>query len=158
VDRQQKNIAGEMKKLKRLVKRMHLKQSIIKAGKSWQQMIPILVGILLLANLLNNILQKYYAVIFTGNYLKDTFIGALMGSVSFGMPLTSYIIGGESLQKGVSLLAVTAFIMTWTTVGIAMLPLEAKMLGKKFAIWRNILNFVFAIIISILTIVIIGKV
>jgi uncharacterized membrane protein YraQ (UPF0718 family) len=135
---------------------MKLKQGIIKAGKSWQQMIPILIGVLLLANLLNEVFQKYYAVIFTGNYLKDTFIGALVGSFSFGMALTSYVIGGEFLQKGVSLLAVTAFVMTWTTVGIAMLPLEAKMLGTRFAVWRNILNFIFAIIISIVTVGIIN--
>ena len=70
------------------------------------------------------------------------------------MALTSYVVGGEFLQRGVSLLAVTAFIMTWTTVGIAMLPLEAKMLGTKFAIWRNVFNFIFAIIISILTVLI----
>jgi len=134
---------------------MNLKQSIIKSGKSWRQMIPIMVGVLLLASLLNEIFQKYYDVIFTGNYFRDTIIGAIAGSFSFGMALTSYIIGGEFLQKGVSLLAVTAFVMTWTTVGIAMLPLEAKMLGKKFAIWRNILNFIFAIVISILTVTIV---
>ncbi len=117
-------------------------------------MIPILIGVLLLANLLNVILQKYYVVLFSGNYWKDTVVGALVGSFSFGVALTSYIVGGEFLDKGVSLLAVTAFIMTWTTVGVVMLPLEAKMLGKKFAIWRNILNFIFAIVISILTVVI----
>ena len=134
---------------------MNLKESVIKAAQSWRQMIPTLVGVLLLANLINAWFQKYYSVIFTGNYLKDTLIGAIAGSLSFGMALTSYIIGGEFLQKGVSLLAVTAFIMTWTTVGIAMLPLEAKMLGTKFAVWRNILNFIFAIIISILTVTIV---
>ncbi len=32
-----------------------------------------------------------------------------------------------------SLIAVTAFILTWTTVGLLMLPLESKFLGKKFA-------------------------
>ena len=53
---------------------------------------------------------------------------------------------------GVSLLAVTAFILTWTTVGVSMLPLEMKFLGKKFALLRNRINFIIAIIISILTI------
>lgn len=119
-----------------------------------QKMIPILVGMLLLAMLINNLAQRYYDKMFTGDYLKDTFIGAIAGSLSFGMALTSYVVGGEFLQRGVSLLAVTAFIMTWTTVGIAMLPLEAKMLGTKFAIWRNVFNFIFAIIISILTVLI----
>jgi len=42
--------------------------------------------------------------------------------------------------------------MTWTTVGSAMLPLEASFLGKKFAFIRNGINFVFAIIVSILTV------
>jgi len=133
---------------------VNLKESVIKAGKSLQKMIPILVGMLLLAMLINNLAQRYYDKMFTGDYLKDTFIGAIAGSLSFGMALTSYVVGGEFLQRGVSLLAVTAFIMTWTTVGIAMLPLEAKMLGTKFAIWRNVFNFIFAIIISILTVLI----
>ena len=133
---------------------MIFKQSFLKAIKNFKMMIPILVGVLLLANLLNNLLQKYYDSLFTGNYLKDTLVGALAGSFSFGMALTSYVVGGEFLQKGVSLLAVTAFIMTWTTVGVIMLPLEAKFLGRKFAIWRNVLNFIFAIVISILTVLI----
>jgi len=133
---------------------MTLQKSFEKALISFKQMMPILVGVLFLATLLNNVMQKYYGILFTGDYIRDTFIGALMGSFSFGMALTSYIVGGEFLDEGVSLLAVTAFIMSWTTVGIAMLPLEAKMLGKKFAIWRNIINFVFAIIISILTVLI----
>jgi len=133
---------------------MTLKQSFLKAIKNFKMMIPILVGVLLLATLLNSLLQKYYENLFTGDYLKDTFVGALAGSFSFGMALTSYVVGGEFLQKGVSLLAVTAFIMTWTTVGVIMLPLEAKFLGRKFAIWRNILNFIFAIVISILTVLI----
>ena len=137
---------------------MNLKQSTIKAGKSLQKMIPILVGVLLLATLLNNLAQRYYDKLFTGNYLKDTFIGAIAGSLSFGMALTSYVVGGEFLHNGVSLLAVTAFVMTWTTVGIMMLPLEAKMLGTKFAVWRNILNFIFAIVISILTVLILNMI
>ncbi len=137
---------------------MNLKQSTVKAGENLRKMIPILVGVLLLATLLNNLAQRYYDKLFTGNYLKDTFIGAIAGSLSFGMALTSYVVGGEFLHNGVSLLAVTAFVMTWTTVGIAMLPLEAKMLGTKFAVWRNILNFIFAIVISILTVLILNMI
>lgn len=106
----------------------------------------------MLINLLNPIFQKYYPLIFTGNFLLDPLIGAIGGSISFGIPITAYVVGGELLTRGVSLLAVTAFIMAWTTVGIAMIPLEIKFLGKKFAILRNFINFFIAIIISILTI------
>ncbi len=111
--------------------------------------LPILTGVLLLINLLDALLQGRYRQWFTGGYLHDTLIGALAGSISFGIPITSYIAGGELLAKGVSLLAVTAFIMSWTTVGLVMLPLEASFLGKKFALARNGLNFCFAILLAI---------
>lgn len=113
----------------------------------------MVIGVLLLVNLLNPLLKGFYPKVFTGNYLIDPVLGALGGSISFGIPLTSYVAGGELLAEGVSLLAVTAFLLAWTTVGLAMLPLEIVYLGKKFAIWRNIINFFFSIIVAILTIV-----
>jgi len=128
------------------------KQSFIKSIKSFKMAMPIMVGILLLINLVSVNFQKYYSVIFTGNTFLDSFIGAIAGSISFGMPVTSYIVGGELLQQGVSLLAAAAFIMAWTTVGLTMIPLEASFLGKKFAISRNVVNFIFAILIAIATI------
>ena len=39
----------------------------------------------------------------------DPLIGALAGSISFGVPVTSYIIGGELLEEGVSLMFVLHF-------------------------------------------------
>ena len=131
---------------------MFLKESIKKSLDSFKTMLPTLVGTLLLINLISVSAQGFYSNLFTGNYIKDSFIGALAGSISFGIPLTSYIIGGELLKQGVNLLAVTAFIMTWSTVGITMLPLEITMLGKRFALARNFFNFVFAIMIAIITV------
>lgn len=115
--------------------------------------LPIIIGILMLISILNPLFEKYYPKIFTGNYLLDPLIGAIAGSVSFGIPIASYVTGGELLKEGVSLLAVTAFILAWSTVGIMFMPLEISNLGKKFAIWRNALNFISSIIIAILTII-----
>jgi len=129
-----------------------MKTAIQKTISTYKQAIPIMFAVLLLINLINPLMKDIYTSIFSGNYITDSVIGALMGSISFGIPITSYVIGGELQTLGVSLLAVTAFVMTWTTVGIAMLPLEAKFLGKRFAIVRNSLNFVFSIIIAALTV------
>ncbi|MGD9275915.1 MAG: hypothetical protein PVJ67_01965 [Candidatus Pacearchaeota archaeon] len=129
-----------------------IKESAKKTFRVLKMATPIILGILLLLNILNPLFQKYYPLIFTGNYFLDPLIGALGGSIAFGIPFTAYITGGELLKSGVSLLAVAAFVIAWTTVGIAMLPLEIKFLGKKFAILRNTVNFVLAIIISTLTI------
>jgi len=128
------------------------KKAFLKAWLTMKTFLPIMIGILLLVNLINIFAKNYYSKIFTDNLILDPLIGAFAGSFSFGIPITSYVIGGELLKENISLIAITAFILTWTTVGIAMLPLEAKFLGKRFALIRNILNFIFAIIISILVI------
>lgn len=129
-----------------------IKQAIKKSWQAFRASLPITAGILLIISLLNIFLQDWYAKIFTGNTLVDPLIGALAGSISFGIPITSYIVGGELLLQGVSLLAIAAFIMAWTTVGVAMLPLEAMYFGKRFAFARNGINFIFSIIIAVLTI------
>ncbi len=128
-----------------------MQEALVKTWKNIRMAIPMTVGILMIISILNPILKNYYARIFTGNYFIDPFIGALAGSITFGIPITSYITGGELLKSGVSLLAVTAFVYAWTTVGVVMLPLEMSFLGKRFAIVRNSLNFVFSILVAILT-------
>ncbi len=133
-------------------KKFTMREATFKAIQSFKTSLPIMIGVLLLINLINLFIRDYYANIFTGNFILDPLVGALAGSFSFGIPITSYIVGGELLKEGISLIAITAFITSWSTVGIAMLSLEAKFLGKRFAFIRNGLNFVFAIIISILVI------
>lgn len=114
--------------------------------------LPIVLGILMLVNFLNPLLVRFYATIFTGSYIIDPFIGAVVGTLSFGIPVVSYVTGGEMLKQGVSLVAVTAFIISWSTVYFVMLPLEISNLGRKFAILRNTMNFAASILIAILTV------
>lgn len=129
-----------------------MKQALVKTLSLFKMVLPMLGGILLLLSLLQQLFQHHYQDWFTGNYLLDPLIGAVAGSIAFGIPITSYVAGGELLHGGVSLVAVTAFIMTWTTVGLIMIPLEASFLGKRFAVIRNLLNFIFAILVAVATV------
>ena len=133
-------------------KPLAFRESIYRSAQVFKTFLPIMIGILLVINLIDIYAKDYYSRLFTGNLVLDPLIGAIVGSISFGIPVTSYIAGGELLKNGVSLIAISAFIMSWSTVGIAMLPLEAKFLGRRFAIIRNTINFTFAIVISILTV------
>ncbi|MEA2064755.1 MAG: hypothetical protein U9O66_00465 [Patescibacteria group bacterium] len=131
-----------------------MKDAFVKTLNSLKQTIPIIVGVLFLLGFVIAVIPKtFYITIFSGNKFADLFFGALIGSVSGGNPITSYILGGELLNQGVSLLAVTAFILAWVTVGLIQLPAESLMLGKRFAIIRNIASFLTAIIIAILTVI-----
>jgi uncharacterized membrane protein YraQ (UPF0718 family) len=115
-----------------------------------KQTFPTLIAVLLLISLINSLLTKeIISKIFTGTIL-DPLIGAIIGSISAGNPLTSYIISGELTKYGINMITITAFILTWVTVGLVQFPAESLMLGKKFAFWRNILSFLSAITIAIL--------
>ena len=98
--------------------------------------------------------QRYFSssfLIFQKNAVLDSVLGSIFGSIHAGNPVTSYILGGEFLKEGVSLVAVTAFLVAWVTVGFVQLPAEAMILGKKFALVRNISSFILAIIVAIIT-------
>lgn len=118
---------------------------------SFNSSIPLLVGILLLLGIAQAVIpETYYGAIFTGNIFYDPLIGATIGSFMAGNPITSYLIGGEFLGQGISMIAVTAFILSWVTVGLIQMPVEMMMMGKRFALFRNFLAFVSAIIIAFL--------
>ena len=134
-----------------------LKEAVVKAGRALLKSVPLILGTILLISLFVKLIpQSFYLKIFTNNLFIDSFIGSLIGSVSAGTPLTSYIIGGELLKGGVGLIAVTAFIVAWVSVGVIQLPAESMILGRKFAILRNLLSFIFAIIVAILTVLTLG--
>jgi len=125
------------------------------ARKTWNAIknsIPILIGVLLLISLMiNSIPKDFYQKVFNGSKILDPLIGAIFGSIAAGNPVNSYVIGGELMAQGVNLIAIIAFILAWVTVGIVQLPAESLMLGKKFAIFRNLYSFLTAIIIAVLT-------
>ncbi len=134
-----------------------LKNSVIKSGKSLWSSMPVLAGVVLLIGLANTLIPKSaYSNIFTGNIFSDSIIGGALGSVLAGNPITSYILGGELLNQGIGLVAVTAFLVAWVTVGFVQLPAESIMLGKKFAVSRNILSFFFSILVAIITVFLVG--
>ena len=134
-----------------------VKKAFIGAIKPLYRSFPILVGAILLVSLASTLVPKtFYSFILKGNIILDPFLAAILGSIFAGNPIISYVFGGELLDLGISLVAVTAFIVSWVTVGIIQLPAEILMLGRKFTIIRNILSFIFSIIVAIITILILG--
>ena len=131
-----------------------LKSALTKSARAMSNSLPVLLGVVLLVGLTHTLIPKF--LYFSKNAVLDSIIGSGLGSVLAGNPLTSYVLGGELVKQGVSLVAVTSFLVAWVTVGLVQLPAEAIMLGKKFAILRNIFSFAFSIIVAITTVFILG--
>lgn len=136
---------------------MTIKEATLKSVKSLRNYLPWMIGIILFISLVVKIIpESFYTTLFSYNLFLNSFFGSLVGSIAAGNPITSYIIGGELLDQGVGLISVTAFLVAWVTVGVVQFPAEATILGKKFAILRNVSSFIFAIIVAIITVSIIG--
>ncbi len=135
------------------MQKKQLISSLRKTVSMFVSMLPILAGVILLTGLALEFLPTdKVAEWFGRSNLMDGLIGATFGSVAAGHPLTSYILGGELLKKGISLVAVTALLVSWVTVGSIQFPAEALMLGRRFALYRNLLCFGFSILIAVLTV------
>lgn len=131
----------------------HLKASLKKSAWTFINILPIIVGMLLLTSLVVTLFpQQITAGLFGNGDILDSLVAASIGSIAAAHPLASYLLGGELLAGGVGLIAVTALLVTWVTVGIVQLPAEALMLGTRFAVYRNLISFIAAIAISFLTV------
>jgi predicted Fe-Mo cluster-binding NifX family protein len=132
----------------------------VAARRSWNQvltMLPMTIAVVLLVGLFNGFISKtFLQAVFSGHVGLDTIWGACAGSLLAGNPINSYIIGGELLKQGISLFAVTAFMLTWVTVGLVQLPAEMAALGRRFALRRNIACFLLALPMAIATVVILA--
>lgn len=129
------------------------RQALARSLRAFAQMLPIFLGMLLLTALIFAWLpSSSVQTLFGSHAYLDVLLGAAIGSVAMGHPLAGYILGGELLAGGVSLIAVTALIVSWVTVGVVQLPAEALLLGRRFALTRNLLCFVSAIAIAWLTV------
>jgi hypothetical protein len=127
--------------------------SLYKAARTLGQALPVIAGMLLLSSLALTLLTPEQAVRYFGrNDFLDVLLGAALGSIAAGPPLVSYLLGGELRAGGVSLLAVTALVVSWVTVGLVQLPAEALILGRRFAVTRNLVAFVFTIAVAYLTV------
>lgn len=120
-----------------------------KTARQFAQTAPVMLGVLLLAGLLS-VLELPPAVLgllAESNFLGPL-IGAAIGGIATGNPMTSYVLGGELLSSGVALVSVAALVVSWVSVGVVQIPLEMKHLGRRFALVRNVLAFVFAVVVA----------
>ena len=128
-------------------------KALLQSAKGFSKITPMLVAVILTMGLFETyISQDMLKSIFSGNTFSDTLIGTFVGGISIGNPVVSYILGGELLSGGISLYAVTAFILSWVSLGVIQLPLEWQLFGKRFTVARNLLSLIGTIIVTLLTV------
>lgn len=133
--------AGKPEDLARVpwkIEREAVMQALRSASHQIGNLLPVMIGVIFLTGLFMTFMSGVFLPsLFSGGVWRDSFWGACLGSLFAGNAINSYIIGGQMLEAGVSVIAVTAFICSWVTVGLMQLPAEIAALGWRFAVVRN---------------------
>lgn len=117
-----------------------------------KSMIGEIIGILFLIGLILTFIppDKIKQYLGGSNILISTFVSAILGSITLIPAFVAFPLVGSIVKAGANIVPIVAFLTTLTMVGFVTFPLEKKEFGVKFALTRNILSFVFAIIIALL--------
>ena len=127
-------------------------QSLQIGSKSLLKLLPFLVAIFGLVGLFQEFLPTELVTAWLGesNGFLGLLIGATAGAISIGPPLAAYPLAGSLLEAGAWPPAIAAFILSWISVGIITLPFEAQIFGSRFALLRNTISFMVAMLSGLL--------
>lgn len=120
------------------------------ALKSCIRILPIVLVIIIFIGLLLGFMppEKISRIIGEQSGFGGVVITAMLGSVLHIPSLISFPLAASLLTMGASVTATAAFITTLTMIGTVTLPLEIKEMGRKFALLRNGISFIIAILIA----------
>ncbi|KKY01509.1 permease [Paraclostridium benzoelyticum] len=126
------------------------KMAIRKAWKSFENILPqfitiiIVIGVALAfidAKIISSIIgdsSGYFGVL----------TASIIGSITIIPSFVAFPLAKVLLENGAGVTQIAAFISTLMMVGIVTIPLESKYWGKKATIIRNILAFIFSVIVA----------
>lgn len=114
-------------------------------------MLGEIIAIIFLIGLILTLIppESIKKVLGSSNTFISTIVAAVVGGITLIPAFVAFPLVGSFVDVGASIVPAVAFLTTLTMVGIVTFPLERKEFGMKFALTRNILSFIFAIIIAL---------
>lgn len=122
------------------------------AGRSLRKLIPLLIAVFGMVGLFQVFLspQQVEQTLGPGNGWMSLLLGGALGAVSIGPPLAAYPLAGSMLDAGAWPPAVAAFVICWISIGVITLPFEASVFSLRYALLRNSIGFIVALLIGLL--------
>lgn len=127
------------------------KMALKKAWKSFENILPQFLSILIIIGIMLAVLSPEAISKLIGQQSGwiGMFIAALVGSITLIPGFVAFPLASALLKNGAGFMQIAVFISTLMMVGFVTLPLEINYFGKKAAILRNSLAFVFSFIVAI---------
>lgn len=132
------------------------KKSLVIALKSFENIMPQFLSIIIIVGILLSFLdtKTISHIIGESSGFVGVIFSAIIGSITMMPTFVAFSLGNTLLLNGAGYAQVATLISTLVMVGIMTFSLEAKYIGNKAAFLRNIIAFLFSIIVGL----ILGKV
>ena len=127
-------------------------QSLRLSWKSLLKLLPLLIAIFGLVGLFQEFIPPEIVARLLGKSsgLISLIISTFAGAISIGPPLAAYPLAETLLKAGAWPPAIAAFIFSWISIGVITLPFEAATFGVRFALLRNGISFIAAMLCGLI--------
>ncbi|NLK72465.1 MAG: permease [Clostridiales bacterium] len=138
--------------------RTKTKMALKKAWKSFENILPQFLSILIIIGLLLAVLDPETISGLIGH--KSGWMGmvvtAVIGAITLIPGFVAFPLAAALLQSGAGIMQMAVFISTLMMVGIVTMPVEIKYFGKRATVLRNGMAFVFSFIVAVVIGVVFG--
>jgi uncharacterized membrane protein YraQ (UPF0718 family) len=126
------------------------KMALKKAWKSFENILPQFLSILIIIGIALAILspETITNLLGTRSGILGLLGAAIIGSITLIPGFVAFPLAAALLKNGAGYMQIAAFVSTLMMVGIVTLPVEIKTFGKRAAIIRNISAFVFSLVVA----------
>ena len=128
------------------------KAALKKAWKSFENIMPQFLGIILLIGIMLSILSPEQISGFLGG--ETGFLGVLLASVVGAITLmpgfVAFPLAAALLKNGAGVMQIAAFVSSLMMVGVITLPLEIQVFGKKATFLRNGAAYLFSLAVALI--------
>jgi len=126
------------------------KMALKKAWKSFENILPEFLVVILLVGVLLAVVNPdvISKIIGSNSGWVGVVLAAIVGSITLIPGFVAFPTAAMLLQGGAGYMQIGAFVSTLMMVGVVTMPVEIKYFGKKLAIYRNALAFIFSFIVA----------
>lgn len=127
------------------------KKALMKGLKALEGILPQLLVVLVFIAFILAVFNAETISRFlgAGSLWIGVVIAAVVGSITLIPGFVAFPVAGELLRNGAGVLQIAAFVSTLMMVGVVTLPMEIKYFGKRAAIARNGIAFVFSFVAAV---------
>ena len=128
------------------------KKALKKAWKSFENILPELLVIMLLIGVLLAVVDHDLISSLLGESSGwfGVILASIIGAITLIPGFVAFPTAALLLKGGAGYMQIAAFVSTLMMVGIVTLPVEVKYFGKKISIPRNVLAFFFSFLVALI--------